>query len=131
MNVRKRENIDRTIQRQAADRHRRPATLERFSITLNRQRSRFSLILRMILSEESATFRDHVLMRNDKRFGVNLLFLAFGLASQLISRREDTLYGHAPVQRQGGLWMGTGWLLPAGPIAVAAIGVLAGEPLAA
>jgi hypothetical protein len=34
-------------------------TLERFSIRLNRQRSRFSLILRMILSEKSATFRDH------------------------------------------------------------------------
>jgi hypothetical protein len=34
--------------------------LERFSITLNRQRSRFSSILRMILSEKSATFRDHV-----------------------------------------------------------------------
>jgi len=29
--------------------------LERFSLRLNRQRSRFSLILRMILSEQSAT----------------------------------------------------------------------------
>jgi hypothetical protein len=35
--------------------------LERFSITLNRQRSRFSLILGMTLSEKSTTFRDHAL----------------------------------------------------------------------
>jgi len=40
---------------------RRPVPLERFSINLNRQRSRFSLILRMIFSEKSATFRDHAL----------------------------------------------------------------------
>jgi hypothetical protein len=38
-------------------------TLERFLTPLNWQRSRYSLILRMILSEKSATFRDHGLDR--------------------------------------------------------------------
>jgi hypothetical protein len=33
--------------------------LKRFPVRLNQKRSRLSLILRMILSEKSATFRDH------------------------------------------------------------------------
>jgi len=47
--------------RKTSSTRRKPGTLERFPTRLNRKRSWFSLILRMILSEKSATFRDHAL----------------------------------------------------------------------
>ena len=68
--------------REAVGRGGDPGTLERFSIRLNRQRSRFSLILRMILSEKSATFRDHALDHAERLqvdFENSLLFRALGL----------------------------------------------------
>jgi hypothetical protein len=47
--------------RKTSSMRRKPGTPERFPTRLNRKRSWFSLILRMILSEKSATFRDHAL----------------------------------------------------------------------